>query len=611
MVFNGTAVYAVNESSASSGDTTTEVSESSESTENTEVSEPEVVSAEEQKKLSTEGSYEISADRDPETNEVDTQVDDASADAKRIAPRTAATSKTFLVTEESVEDVIRSYLKARKATFTVAYKTEEKKGDVKKYLNNLSNRLIFDSCNHTGVADEGDYLLYHLDGFEAVATLKQDDEGYWFIEIKYNVSYFSTAEQEKVVKTKVKELLKTLKIDEKESDYAKIRAIYDYMCENIKYDDKHVNNEKYLLKYTAYAALVNKKAVCQGYSNLFYRLALAAGVDARLIAGTAHGESHSWDIVKINSVYYNLDATWDADSYPKYHYFLLNTKNFKNHKRTSDYSNSSFTAKYTMSKLNYTEQTENPIESLSLSQTYIPLGVGEKALLVASAVPVDTANLDHLQWISNDTSVATVKDGTVKAVGMGTTKIIVYVGNVYAECKVTVTAMDAEKNAEVKPATLTSKYSGKNIRPDVTITVKGKTLKKKKDYIVTYPAQSKEIGTYTMKITFKGNYTGVIKKTYTIIPKGVTVSSLKSTEKATATLKWQKVINSSGYQIEYSDDASFDDATQISIDKSKLSKKLTDLSSKKKYYIRIRSYKTVAHKKYYSKWAKVRTIKVK
>ena len=65
------------------------------------------------------------------------------------------------------------------------------------------------------------------------------------------------------------------------TEYGKIKAIYDYICQHVTYDFANLNNDSYDLKYTSYAALVNGTAVCQGYSALFYRMALEAGLDAR------------------------------------------------------------------------------------------------------------------------------------------------------------------------------------------------------------------------------------------------------------------------------------------------------------------------------------------
>ena len=59
-----------------------------------------------------------------------------------------------------------------------------------------------------------------------------------------------------------------------------------------------------------------------------YRLLLTAGIDCRFIGGLSRNEAHSWNIVKLNGKYYNIDATWDAGKYPTYKYFLVPPSEF-------------------------------------------------------------------------------------------------------------------------------------------------------------------------------------------------------------------------------------------------------------------------------------------
>ena len=92
----------------------------------------------------------------------------------------------------------------------------------------------------------------------------------------------------------------------------------------------------YMLKYTAYAAAIDKKAVCQGYANLFYRLANSAGIDCRIITGRGNSGSgwldHAWNIVQMDDgKYYCVDVTWD-EGRSSHSYFLKGLTEFsKNH----------------------------------------------------------------------------------------------------------------------------------------------------------------------------------------------------------------------------------------------------------------------------------------
>ena len=126
------------------------------------------------------------------------------------------------------------------------------------------------------------------------------------------------------------------------------------------------------------------------------------------------------------------------------------------------------------------------------------------------------------------------------------------------------------------------------------------------------------MGAYTVTITGKGNYTGVTKATYKINPKGTSLKKLKKAKKA-VTVKWKKQKTKmskariTGYQIQLATDKKFTKNKKTVTVKGykKVSKKVTKLKGGKKYYVKIRTYKTIKGKKYYSKWSKVKTIKTK
>lgn len=94
-------------------------------------------------------------------------------------------------------------------------------------------------------------------------------------------------------------------------------------------------------------------------------------------------------------------------------------------------------------------------------------------------------------------------------------------------------------------------------------------------------------------------------------PKKVSIKSLKKINKGFIA-SWGKNTKATGYQIQYSTSSKLKNAKTINISKNKTtSKKVTKLKSKKKYYVRIRTYKTYAGKKVYSSWSKVKSVKTK
>ena len=252
--------------------------------------------------------------------------------------------------QEKLVKIFREKLINRESNIVLYYHCDEE--ITQEFFSNLVHQLFQKSIKHTGNGKEGDYLKWHCQGWTVKASISgNSNEGYG-LNIFYDVSYLSSLEQEEKVDEEVSNLLKSLDLSNK-TDYQKVKAIYDYICSNVTYDHDNLNDKSYSLKYTAYAALINKTAVCQGYASLFYRLALDAGVDTRVISGEAGGP-HAWNIVKLNGKYYNLDSTWDAGR-STYAYFLKNTNDFDDHVRDNDYQSNEFIEEYPMWDESYTE----------------------------------------------------------------------------------------------------------------------------------------------------------------------------------------------------------------------------------------------------------------
>ena len=215
----------------------------------------------------------------------------------------------------------------------------------------LCDDLFAKAIAHTGVGKEGDYILWNCQGYTVGATQEASSQGSGYdVHITFTFTYLSDADQEAQMDQAVADLLSSLDLSSK-TDYQKIKAIYDYICSNITYDYDNLYDDSYTLKHSSYAALINKKAVCQGYASLFYRLALEAGIDARVISGDSNGP-HAWNIVKIEGSYYNLDSTWDAGN-TEYEYFLKNAKDFPNHTRDAAYTTAAFTSSYPIAATSY------------------------------------------------------------------------------------------------------------------------------------------------------------------------------------------------------------------------------------------------------------------
>lgn len=180
----------------------------------------------------------------------------------------------------------------------------------------------------------------------------------------------------------------------------------------------------------------------------------------------------------------------------------------------------------------------------------------------------------------------------------------------------TVSTLPKVKTVQLSKTSYT--YDGKSHMPTVKVTNSaGKKLKEGTDYKVKKPSGRKNTGIYTVTIEMKGDYTGKYQKTFQIVPKAASISGVKAKKKA-FTVSWKKqTAQTNGYQIQYAVDAKFKKSvvTKNIGNTKKVKLDATKLKAKKKYYIRIRTYKTVKvngkSKKIYSGWSKVKTVTTK
>ncbi len=124
----------------------------------------------------------------------------------------------------------------------------------------------------------------------------------------------------------------------------------------------------------------------------------------------------------------------------------------------------------------------------------------------------------------------------------------------------------------------------------------------------TKPSESATTPSTTQPTT-KPNTT---KNTKTVKPKKTSIKKLSKGKKK-FTVTWAKVSGVKGYQIQYSSDKKFKKNNKsVTVTKQKTTKAtVKKLKSKKKYYVRVRTYKTVNGKKIYSSWSKVKSVKTK
>ena len=220
---------------------------------------------------------------------------------------------------------------------------------------------------------------------------------------------------------------------------------------------------------------------------------------------------------------------------------------------------------------------------------------------------------DLTSWGNIAKIAHTTKQTVTKATPTANGKIV----NYCSVCKKTLSTTVIPKASSIKLKATSLTYNGKVRTPKVIVKDRtGKTLVKNTDYTVSYAKGRKYVGKYAVKITFKGKYSGTKTLYFTIKPKATSISSLKAGSKK-FTVKWKKqATQTTGYQVQYSASSKFSKAKTVTVGKNTtVSKKISKLSGKKKYYVRVRTYKTVKINgksiRIYSGWSKAKAVTTK
>lgn len=144
--------------------------------------------------------------------------------------------------------------------------------------------------------------------------------------IMFCPEYRHTTEEAELITSQLNEKIDEIvsKVELLSSEYDKELYIHDFVCENTKYD---LNVGEFT--DTAYEAILNGKAVCEGYSRAIQILLNAVDIDNYLIVGNgisdSKSEPHMWNIVNIDNANYHLDATWnDSGDEDRITYFYFN-----------------------------------------------------------------------------------------------------------------------------------------------------------------------------------------------------------------------------------------------------------------------------------------------
>ena len=244
---------------------------------------------------------------------------------------------------------IRDGLKSYSSSITITYRAQDGSLDE---LSALVKDWIELALSETDDPAEGDYIRFQYGGYELNTKCVREGREYVYT-AEIIPKYYGYLSWEERVSQKLPAIMESLGFDENTSDEEKIRAIYDYLCENVYYDKVHLKNEHNDVNSTAYGALVLGSATCHGYAAALYRMLRTAGIDARIVSGMAGEEGsteyHVWNIVKLDGVWYNVDATWDSKE-DIYGWFMKSDEEFPGHEREERFRSAEFIKEHPMAR---------------------------------------------------------------------------------------------------------------------------------------------------------------------------------------------------------------------------------------------------------------------
>ncbi len=187
------------------------------------------------------------------------------------------------------------------------------------------------------------------------------------------LTYTMNAEQRVEASKELESIVNKVLADMPDSgDFEKELYLHDSLAKHCRYDEKAAASKaplaEYPLSFTAYGALVDGVAVCEGYSRAMQYLLLRAGMRATVVTGfDAQKRAHMWNVVRVNGQQYHLDVTWnDQNDNITHTYFNLSDEAIGKTHQTDDKTLGLLPM--TATKEQYYVYTESQLQTTRLEQ---------------------------------------------------------------------------------------------------------------------------------------------------------------------------------------------------------------------------------------------------
>ncbi|MBR6689142.1 MAG: hypothetical protein IKL68_03920 [Clostridia bacterium] len=175
---------------------------------------------------------------------------------------------------------------------------------------------------------------YYLPQDYNVKSIKLGPVEYTILKLNYTVRDKKEREMKDLELDQIVEQIVYDATHDQMTDYEKELALHDALVKKVNYFEFENIEKIPVEKHTAYEALVNNSAVCDGISKAYQLLLKKAGIYSIMVTGKIGEIAHAWNIVKVDGEYYHVDPTSNAIEVNgrrqvMHRYFNLSDKEFK------------------------------------------------------------------------------------------------------------------------------------------------------------------------------------------------------------------------------------------------------------------------------------------
>ncbi len=149
--------------------------------------------------------------------------------------------------------------------------------------------------------------LFWVDGYVFTRYTKGEE----LMSLEFSPKYTMTKEQRLELQKQIDGIVEAwlAGISINDTDYDKAKYVYELLALNTEYVENAEDSQNIV------SVFLRQETVCQGYACAVQYLLGQLGIESAIVSGTARGEPHAWNLIRLDGEYYYMDATWGNNGY--------------------------------------------------------------------------------------------------------------------------------------------------------------------------------------------------------------------------------------------------------------------------------------------------------